>query len=618
MFEPRSTLRTTRSGVGARLLPWLVVAALAGCQRGGGAELLEVDAVLPAEAQFGDSIQIFGEGFGLGSPATVTFRGQVYRAGRPPEALEVSFRAQTESQRELALLLSREAESAFCGAPEQASHATFRGDVSVAIAARDPGAPPATGTLQGAVLELYPAVKTQGQKDRLGALGREALEFLGIEVVAASEGGLEIVSVAPGSRASRADLRLGDRLVRAGGSSVLTPSDLVPEPALELELGVARGALERTLRIDVDGFSPVPPAAVSQAALPVLCAALWFMLAASPLARWVAWLAQNWLEQERARRRAFGRATAGGRGLDGPRWLDLAGGASGALVGIGVGAALLSPLLRRALVDVSAGMLATMFGAAALLGASAFVGAGAPGAWSMCRATRAACQQWLTTAPAWVAALGSCLASGRDLDELARAQGVMPWRWNAFTNPGLLLACVALLLTTLPLSGKPGWRLRHARPPRISWRPDGDAWFDRLYVCSTCGVVSSVFLGGGAQLAAAAGGALLPALGAAALALGTYAALVLSVSFVRGLCLGVGAEQWGRLTLRVCLPLSGAGVGATYLFGVFAVASPLGAWVGGGFGPASSVAVVLGLVLVAQRSWVAARDPSPPALSPWL
>ena len=34
------------------------------------------------------------------------------------------------------------------------------------------GAPPVTGSLQGVVLELYPAVKTQVAEDRTAALGR--------------------------------------------------------------------------------------------------------------------------------------------------------------------------------------------------------------------------------------------------------------------------------------------------------------------------------------------------------------------------------------------------------------------------------------------------------------
>ncbi|HWO14374.1 MAG TPA: hypothetical protein VNN80_32935, partial [Polyangiaceae bacterium] len=309
----------------------LLLPAFAGCWREASVELLSVDAVLPAEAQFGDAVQIAGDGFGLGSPAQVTLRGDVYRAGRAPEPIERSFRAQTESQRELTLTLPREAETAFCGPPDAASHATFRGDVSVAIAARAPGAPPATGTLHGAVVELYPSVKARASSDRLAARGRDLLAFVGIEVAAAREGGLSVLHVAPGSRASAADLRPGDRVVRAGGLSVLTPSDLVPEATRQIELGVRREDLEHSLSLDIDGFVPRPPEELAGPAAIVLAWALWLVVSASPLTRALGWLGQNWLEQERGRRRALSRELPSG-GPEWPRWLTLFGGASGVLV----------------------------------------------------------------------------------------------------------------------------------------------------------------------------------------------------------------------------------------------------------------------------------------------
>ena len=124
------------------------------CREARSVELLSVDRVSPGEAQFGDSVQIVGDGFGLGSPASVTLRGDVHRAGRPPEPVQVVLRAQTESQRELTLTLPRDVERAFCGEPDEASHATFHGDIEVAIAARALGAPPATGQLRDVRLEL--------------------------------------------------------------------------------------------------------------------------------------------------------------------------------------------------------------------------------------------------------------------------------------------------------------------------------------------------------------------------------------------------------------------------------------------------------------------------------
>lgn len=631
MVDPRDIEpRSTRSGSGVRdgckavrRLVWRVALAtvgllggLAGCQREPAAELLSVDAVLPGEAQFGDSVQILGDGFGASSPAQVTLRGDVYRAGRAPEPIERSFRAQTESRRELSLSLPRDAESAFCGEPEDASHATFRGDVVVAIAAHDPGAPPATGTLHGVIVELYPAVKARTSSDRLAALGRDMLDFVGIEVAAAHDGGLAVLRVAPGSRASAADLRPGDRLVRAGGVSVLQPSDLVPDASRQLELGVVRDDVEQALALDVDGFVPRPPPELTWPALVVLAIASWLVLGATPLTRALGWVGQNWVEQERARRRALLRED--GSRLEGLRWLSLMGGPSGVLVWLGVGAALSAPVLRRAPVDVGAGLMALMFVSAALLGVAAF-GAGATTRerWSLRGALAAALCQWWVTVPAWVAVLAPCFERGVDLEDLMHGQGPWPWAWNAFENPGLLLACSALLATTLARPGSSRERLSHARPSRLSWRGEGDGWFDRLYLCSTSAVATLVFLGGDAWPGAGAG-ALLPAASAAMLLVVKYTLVVLGVSFLRGLCLGLSPSHYSRLTTRAVLP---AAVGALLLahgFRYLAGASPLWSWVASGVGPASVAVVVGGAVLTSRRLSRSAGAVAAPALSPWL
>lgn len=590
------------------------------CREQAPVELLQVDAVLPAEAQFGDSVQILGDGFGLGSPATVTWRGDVYRAGRATESVEFSFRARTESQRELSLTLPREAERAFCGDPEQASHATFRGDVEVAIAAHAPGAPPATGSLHGVVVELYPAVKTRGSEHRASERGRDVLGFLGLELGATRRAGLEVIRVAPGSRALAADLRPGDRLVRAGGLTVLEPNDLVPDASRVLELGLVRGDLDLEARVDVDGFSPRPPRALGWAALPILVAALWFLVALSPLPRWIGWVGQNWIDQRRARRRALSRELpSGARPPEWPRVIELFGGASGLLVWLGVASAMSAPLLRRTPLDVTRGLLVTLTVSAALLIAFAFAaGDPAPARWSLRRAAIAALQQWLCLLPAGVALLAAGFASGIDLDDVVHAQGAWPWQWNAMRDPGQFVACAALLLCAVPRPGKPIWRLAHARPPRLSWRSDGDGWFDRLYLSSTCALAATVFLGGDALPLALAGSSSLSALLAAAMLVSKYTLLVLGVSFVRGLCLGLGAGHFYRFSLGVGLPAAVVAVAASEAWRWLGAASSLWSWVERGFGPASAALALLALAVVLFRAHGASREPGPPSLSPWL
>jgi NADH-quinone oxidoreductase subunit H len=586
----------------------------------GGVELLEVNAVVPAEAQFGDAVQVIGDGFGLGNPATVTFRGDVYRAGQPPEALHVSFRARTESPRELALTLAREAESAFCGGSDEAAHATFRGDIEVSIAARAPGAPPATGLLHGAVVELYPAVKSRGSADRLVERGGQVLAFLGIDVAGAPDGGLEVLRVDDGGRAAAAELLPGDRLLRAGGVTVLQPSDLLPPAARELELTVLRGDTELGLRVDVDGFTARPPSELGWAALPIFAAVLGFAASASPLSRLLGWAGQNWVEQQRAQRRSLRRAAAAGvRGFEGPSWLELMGGASGLLVWLGLAAALSAPLLRRTPVDVTSGLVVALFASTALLAASSLIDGGAAGGtWSFRRALLAAGQRCVTSAPAWIAGLAPCFENGIELDDAARAQGAWPWTWNAFANPGFSLALLVLLLTCVPRPARPG-RLAHARPSRLSWRQDGDGWFDRAYLCSACALATVLFLGGdalhGVEPASASPWAVLVA---AAWVVAKYTLLVLAISFLRGLFLGITPAQWSALSLRYGLPAALVALSLTQLWRFLLASSPFWSWVALGYGPASAAVVAVGLALLLVRSQRAAREPGPPSLSLWL
>ena len=114
--------------------------------------------VSASEVQFGDGVQVSGDGFALGKPVQVRFRGQVYRAGLPPRAVDLALPARAESQHELTVPLAREVEPELCGVDASPAHATFRGDLKVAIAASEPGAPPVTGTLHGVTLELYPGL----------------------------------------------------------------------------------------------------------------------------------------------------------------------------------------------------------------------------------------------------------------------------------------------------------------------------------------------------------------------------------------------------------------------------------------------------------------------------
>ncbi len=594
------------------------------CQRAPAADLLQVSAVIPVEAQFGDALQVIGDGFALGSPATVTLRGKVYRAGQAAEDVSFSFRAETDSQRELSVRLPREAEAEFCGEAQAASHATFRGDVEVAIAAKTRGAPPVTGVLHGAVIELYPAVRTHSAEDRQLTLGRKALGFFGVEVAEAEGGGLVVVGVAPGSRAVAADLRPGDRFMSAGGLTVLQPSDLVPAPTRLLEVGVLRGPSERVLGLDSDGFSGMPPRELSWSGVLVSALALAFVGFATPAMRVLGWLSQNAIEPLRARERALADSAArSGSRAGRVKLVDQLGGVLGLLVWFAILTVLLSPVLRRSPVDVTLGLFALMFGAATLLGAWHLVRGGRIGTrWSLARGVRAAVSQAATVAPGWVALLAVCGETGLDADEMVRAQGAAPWHWNAFSNPGLLLLFILLLLTALPRLGNPAWRLAHARPPSGSWRGRGDNLLGWIYLCSMSAVASIAFLGGDAwpgQSLDATRAALVPSWPSALVLALKYSGLVFGVAFLRTLSLNLTTRDWAPLAARICMPLSLCALVLAYGWRALDALAPFWRWVQMGFGPVGFVAASVAAVALLWHVSRSLRErASPPSLSPWL
>jgi NADH-quinone oxidoreductase subunit H len=601
----------------------LLLPALWSCQREPTLELLEVNRVSAAEVQFGDALQVSGDGFALGKSVLVRFRGQVYRAGLAPRAVDIALGARAESQHELSVPLPREAELEFCGADAGAAHATFRGDLQVAIAASEPGAPPVTGTLHGSTLELYPSLEVRAITEQRTLLGRRALEFFGLEVSSSAAGGLSVSQVLTGSRASDSDLQAGDRIVRAGGLSVMEASDLVPAPGRSFEIGVVRRGLPRSLLLDADGFRAEPPLTTNLAALLIGIAALGFVLWASPLRPLLAALLPSWLDQLRAHFTAGARSagtprTALARGALPGRALALAG-PPGSLVFLGVGSALLAPALRRTPIDLGLGLLALAFGSATLLLATSLVEGGRGHAlWSLRRGVQAALQQSLVIAPVWIGLLAIGLESGVDADEWQRAQGALPWTWNAFANPGLSVSFLCLLLTALPQPCRALGRLRHARVAAGAATPH--SLLGSLYACSLCALGALAFLGGGAGLTdgdlwTVGSSRIAPSL----LAWLKYAALCGGLAGLRGLTQRLTLEQWAPLGIRRVLPVSLAAVLLAQSWRALAARSEFWHWVCSGFGPIVVGALLLGAPLCALALFSALRKPDPfPGLSSWL
>jgi hypothetical protein len=533
--------------------------------------------------------------------------------------VDIALSAHAESQQELQLPLPVEAEAEFYGGDagdraEGGGHATFRGDIQVAIAASEPGAPPVSGTLHGATLELYPALEARAATERRTALGQRALRFWGMDVALAAESGLAIVSITPGGRAARAGLQSGDRIVRASGWSVREPSDLVPGTERTLQLGVYRGKLPHSLLLDADGFHAEPPAQLRPVLLLLGGVAVLFALWASPLVRLWTVLQGQWLLPLSTRYGQALRATRPSAVL-----ARAAGGSTpGSLIWLGVGSALLAPALRSQPLDLGLGLLALAFGSA-LLSIAGSLSEGGRGrtSWSLRRGMRAALQQFLMITPVWIGLLSLGLESGVDADEWVKSQGFWPWTWNAVANPGLSLSFLLMLLSALPEPAAPRGRLLHARA-EPGHAPRGSL-LGTIYACSVCALGALAFLGGGAGLTASssheAGSQLLPSL----ICFAKYAALYALLAAARRACQRLTLAQWAPIGLWLALPGSVVAVVLAQTWRALDARSSFWHWLLSGFGPLLTAVSLVLLAVVAWGMAAALRRPAPyPGLSPWL
>jgi hypothetical protein len=593
----------------------LVVVA---CQRTPTPELLGVSAVVPSEVQLGGSLKIVGEGFALGKPANVTLRGQLYRPGSLPEPLLLRLPAVTQAQSELVFSLPRQLQASLCGEPEVASHATFRGEVEVAIAARHPGTPPVTGTLRGAVLELYPAQKSEAAESSSLGKGRRMLDFLGLTASPVAAG-MQVAGVAQGSRAERAGIVPGDRIVSAAGVSVLEPSDLVTAPARSIALVVARGHTEQALSVDVDGFAALPPRAVERAATLVGAFALVFLVVASPWAGLLRRLEHSvWELLLRRRERRQGHATLLGSRASQPL------GVEAGLALIVVGAFLVAPLAGVTRVDPLEALLALWL--LAKLGTSSLAlvhGGQRPGRrWSLRHGTWLALCELTVTLPALVAFSLALFEPGLDLGRVLAQQGALPWQWRAFASPALLFSLAIVLLTALPEGRGPGQRLRSGVSRGSRPRARRDSLPGWLHLCALAGLASLVFLGGDRLPPLASeifGDGRALRVVAAALVLLKTGALVTLVCLVRAAAYPLGAEQSARIALVTCLPLTLVLAALEQLWQHAGNSAASLRWLDLSFAPAALAALCLLVGVAGLRSalgWVRRQPPSP--VSPWL
>ncbi|MBN9166943.1 MAG: hypothetical protein J0I07_38790, partial [Myxococcales bacterium] len=195
-------------------LAYLCVAALLvmGCERQIAPPLVEVTELTPREIEPGDRLEIRGNGFPQGRTGRVTLEGTVFRPGEPPmRGVSIDTEGTVATPDRLELVVREALAEQLCGRGDWAAHATFRGDVEVAFASDNQGAPPLVGVLRGVELDVMPSSARASVLEGRIAEGRRVLAFFGIAPGAPSPRGLPIEQVGAGSPAERAGMiRHGD------------------------------------------------------------------------------------------------------------------------------------------------------------------------------------------------------------------------------------------------------------------------------------------------------------------------------------------------------------------------------------------------------------------------
>jgi len=247
----------------------LALLMVGGCVDGSASpDLVSATGVSPQSVELGDTLQVAGRGFPEGVPARLSFHGDLFRAGKPPQRnVDIVVRTQDTSKDAISLLINDEVERAFCGSGDLASHATFRGDITVAFSARSAGMAPVTGRLRDVSLQVQPKIGSYQVERERQRVADEALKFLGLTLSDSSPTDCCTVLGAQG-RALLAGLNPGDHILDFDGVTVSRASDLVPSGRnRSARLSIRReGAQTPIVRnIDVQGFRWTIPSELAPA-----------------------------------------------------------------------------------------------------------------------------------------------------------------------------------------------------------------------------------------------------------------------------------------------------------------------------------------------------------------
>ena len=538
----------------------------------------------PNEADVGDRLEVIGNGFPRGKPATVTFRGDLHRPGRAVvRDVRITATASSVAHDRVSVLLDERLRAQFCGSGDRAVHTTFHGDVEVAFPPHTAAAPPVTGWIAGVSLDVAGPPVAERVRAARTEEARRAAEWLGLRVRPNPRGaGLQVDSVERGAPAELAGLRKDDVLLELDGVTLRSGVDAVPArgerwSAFRLRRGPSSEPF--VLRVEVVGLHAAAPDELLLPALLLALPIVPLLLLRTPAVRWLSWLARRFSVrlrdgQERRTRRA--------------------GGALGHALARVLGQQMLPPGPSHALprlvpyllfVAVSAGFTIVAFGrpligedldlplvylgsvTALLSTATVLGGFGRQPSFRLRAGLGAAARFASHLLTALLALFAVVIANGSlRLQEIVLAQGAYPWQWYAFRTPLLLVACGLFLLPALvewsrpapelpEAEGDEGYELSHPAARLLAFFAE----WGNVFV--TCGLCAALFLGGWSLPAGVAeygGPVTTPLFGALVLGAKAWAILVLVLS-VRFVLPRLSVHQTWVVCWRWLLPL-GVGV----------------------------------------------------------
>lgn len=423
---------------------WLLglVLLLLGCQRELPLRLVEVHDVTPKDLEAHDRLEIRGAGFPQGRVASLTFRGTLYKPGRAPERARIDAEGAVLGHDRIKLEIGDALLAAFTGTGARAEHTTFRGELEVVFPSQSTSAPPIAATLQGVVLDVFPALAHVGEDEAVDHEGERVLAFLGLKVRPTSTG-LLVEAVAPSSRAEEIGIVAKDVVTAFDGVTVARLGDIRPAGGREAKLSFRRGdAQEVTREVSLLGLASGLPADFSIIVFVLGLAVVLVLAFVAPLEGRLgrAEIAIASRVRQIRDRGVPGLVRLGAKGLFGEKpsrelsWLPPAvlfvtSAAIFALPGAGSLVAEDLDLFLLFLAFVAAQI------AVALSQEEGFL--------ARLRAVAAAL---LLSVPLVLALVWAAFTTGsfRGIDAV-RGQGTMPWEWNAFRSPfslGLFLVCV--------------------------------------------------------------------------------------------------------------------------------------------------------------------------------